>query len=76
MVLSTINPATNKIIKEYPEMSHDNIKDIIEKSHKAFFRWKNVNFSHRAEIMKKTARILQEDAPDEIAQALRQAFPP
>jgi succinate-semialdehyde dehydrogenase/glutarate-semialdehyde dehydrogenase len=62
MVLRTINPATNKIIKEYPEMSLDDIKDIIEKSQKAFFSWKNVNFNHRAEIMKKAARILQEDA--------------
>jgi succinate-semialdehyde dehydrogenase/glutarate-semialdehyde dehydrogenase len=62
MALKSINPATNATIKEYPEMSFDDVRDIIEKSHLAFLKWKNVSFIQRAEKMKKAARILREEA--------------
>jgi len=62
MTIKSINPATNETIKKYPEMSLDDVSDIIEKSHGEFLKWKNVSFSQRAEKMKKAARILRENA--------------
>jgi succinate-semialdehyde dehydrogenase/glutarate-semialdehyde dehydrogenase len=62
MVIRSINPATNETFKEYREMSLADINDIIEKSHEAFLKWKNEDFSLRAAKIKKVARILRENA--------------
>lgn len=59
MTLEAINPATNKVIQSYDEMSHDEVEQILEKTHQAYLLWKEVNFSKRAQTMKKCAQILR-----------------
>ena len=59
MIIEAINPATNKVIRSYNEMSHDEVEQILEKTHQAYLLWKEVDFSKRAQIMKKCAQILR-----------------
>ena len=59
MTIETINPATNKVIRSYNEMSYDEVEQILEKTHQAYLLWKEVDFSKRAQTMKKCAQILR-----------------
>ena len=59
MTIEAINPATNKVIQSYNEMSHDEVEQILEKTHQAYLLWKEVDFPKRAQTMKKCAQILR-----------------
>ncbi|MBD3233050.1 MAG: aldehyde dehydrogenase family protein [candidate division Zixibacteria bacterium] len=59
--MKAINPATNKLIKEYQEHSSDDVKQIIESVNNEQRSWKNTDFPHRSELMKKAADILRSD---------------
>ena len=59
MTIEAINPATNKVIQSYNEMSHDEVEQILEKTHQAYLLWKEVDFSKRTQTMKKCAQILR-----------------
>ncbi len=54
----SINPATEKEIKEFPDMNDNEIKKLLEKSNKVFLEWRNTSFSHRAGKMKNAHDIL------------------
>jgi succinate-semialdehyde dehydrogenase/glutarate-semialdehyde dehydrogenase len=57
-MLQSINPYTNELIKEYPEMSSSEIDEIIKSVDIAFKNWKNVGFDERAKLMKNAASVL------------------
>lgn len=59
MSITTINPTTDEIIKNYPEMSETEIKDIIEKTQTAFLKWREFDFKQRAVPMRKLAEIFR-----------------
>ncbi len=59
--MKSINPATNHIIKEYKEHSAAETAQIIEKTHKAFKRWRDIAFNDRAEKMHSAAQILRDN---------------
>jgi succinate-semialdehyde dehydrogenase/glutarate-semialdehyde dehydrogenase len=61
MSIESINPATGEKIKSYPEMSPAEVKEIIEKVHEEFQRWRNTDFSMRSSRMKKAAEILRKN---------------
>jgi len=63
-MLQSINPFTEKLIKEYNEMSATEIDEIIQSADKAFTEWKEVDFKQRAELMKNTAQVLQNRKED------------
>lgn len=58
-MIQSINPATGAEIKSYREMSLDEINEIITQSNKAFLRWRNTDFAHRAGKMKNAAKVLR-----------------
>lgn len=62
MTMQVINPATGELIKEYEEITPEEAKDIIEKSHQAFLKWRKTSFAERAKLMKEAAKILRDDA--------------
>lgn len=59
MSFKTINPATEQIIKEYDELSADEIKQKINKTHAAYEDWRRTDFALRKELMLKAAGILR-----------------
>lgn len=64
--IKTVNPATNEVVKEYPEMSSQQIDGILEQADKAFKEWRKESFDKRAEIVHKVAQIML-DRKDELA---------
>ncbi|MCK4653586.1 MAG: NAD-dependent succinate-semialdehyde dehydrogenase [Candidatus Cloacimonetes bacterium] len=68
MIIS-INPANNKVIKEYIELTPDEVKSKIDKAHTAFLNWKETSFEHRAKLMKNAAEILRNKS-NEFAQIM------
>ncbi|WP_428236394.1 NAD-dependent succinate-semialdehyde dehydrogenase [Gracilimonas sp.] len=58
--MKTINPATGKIIKEYDEMSFDEVDEIIQKANAAQADWKQTGFEERGSYLNEIAGILRE----------------
>lgn len=64
MVIKAINPATGNLIKEYHELTLKEVDDILIATNEDYLKWKKTSFSHRAELMKKAANILRDNAED------------
>ena len=60
MNLISINPANNKKINSYQEISKDSINQIIDSSFNAFLEWRNKSFSYRAKKMRHLAELLKQ----------------
>ncbi|AFN73976.1 putative aldehyde dehydrogenase [Melioribacter roseus P3M-2] len=58
MPLKSVNPATGKLIKEFSEMSKNEVEEIISSADAAFRRWKEYDPEHRCELMKKAGNQL------------------
>jgi len=59
-MLQSINPYTDELIKEYPEMSSTEIDEIIKSADIAFKNWENVGFDERAKLIRNAAAVLNE----------------
>lgn len=57
--MKSINPFNNKLIREYPEMTDQEISDSIDKNHLAFQQWKSADFSIRKAKMLLAAHVLR-----------------
>jgi succinate-semialdehyde dehydrogenase/glutarate-semialdehyde dehydrogenase len=62
MAIQSINPATGKLIKEYKELSDQEVIEKIDKSNMAYKTWKNTTFDERKKIMLEMARLYKENA--------------
>ncbi|TFG03325.1 MAG: NAD-dependent succinate-semialdehyde dehydrogenase [Promethearchaeota archaeon] len=60
--MKSINPYNGEIIKEYQEMSLDEIGQIIEQAQESFLTWRNVSFEKKSALMKRAAKILRENS--------------
>lgn len=69
MVQKVINPATGQTVKEYNELSWEDVESLIEDMNKEFHKWRKKPFSERAELMRKAAQILR-DGADEYAKLM------
>ena len=58
-MLTSISPATNKLIKNYEEMMSEESSQIISLADEAFKSWKETTFTHRSELMKNAAKFLR-----------------
>lgn len=63
-MLTSINPANNRIIKTYDEMSYEESKKIISSADDSFNLWKETSFKLRSELMKKAANVLRENSEE------------
>lgn len=60
MSIAAINPATGKTIKEYQEMTPEQVDQAIKDCHAAFAKWRLTSFEHRAGLMKRAAQQLRD----------------
>ncbi len=67
--MKAINPATGELIKDYPEHSESEVKDILGKVDSEFQSWRKTVFSRRGKLMHKAAKILRENG-DEYARIM------
>ena len=59
MSIQSTNPATNKVVKTFDEMSENAVEQSIAKSVETFAIWKNTPYSKRAELLHKVAGLLR-----------------
>jgi len=59
MTITTINPATEEVIKEYSHMSQNEVMAILDDVHKTFLEWKTLLVQQRASYFTKLARVLR-----------------
>ncbi|MHA2111057.1 MAG: NAD-dependent succinate-semialdehyde dehydrogenase [Candidatus Hodarchaeales archaeon] len=69
MTLKVINPYNNELVKEYEEMTPEEVKDILQEVEKEFQKWKRTSFEHRKKLMHKSADILRKNK-DEYAKTM------
>ena len=60
MNLISINPANNKKLNSFQEISKDSINQIIDSSFNTFLEWRNKSFSYRAKKMRHLAELLKQ----------------
>jgi len=60
-IASSINPATGKKIADYKRISKKETLKKIEKSHRAWLKWKKTSFKKRSKLMLKAADILDKN---------------
>lgn len=63
-MLTSINPANNKLIKSYNEMTSEESSNIISLTNESFIKWKETSFKHRSELMKNAAKVLRENSEE------------
>lgn len=61
MTIEALNPATEKVVKQYQGHSNPEILEKIQTARSCFKKWHKVDFSIRAEKMKKVAQILRDN---------------
>ncbi len=60
--MKSINPYSGELIKEYKNNSLSEVVEIIELQNDAYLLWRKTSFLQRSELMKKTAKLLRENA--------------
>jgi succinate-semialdehyde dehydrogenase / glutarate-semialdehyde dehydrogenase len=63
-MLTSINPTNNKLIKNYNEMTYEELSKIISLADVTFTVWKETTFTHRSELMKNAAKVLRENSEE------------
>lgn len=58
--IKTVDPVTNEVVKEYPEMTPQQVDKILEQANKAFKKWRDISFAERANMIRKVASIMLE----------------
>lgn len=59
MSIQTTNPATNKVIKSFDEMTDQQVDNAISLSNTTFKEWKKTNFEQRANLLRKVANLMR-----------------
>ncbi|MBB6002593.1 NAD-dependent succinate-semialdehyde dehydrogenase [Arcicella rosea] len=59
MSIQTINPATNKVIKSFDEMTDSTVDSAVGKATKAFDDWKHTSYEVRAKLLHKVASLMR-----------------
>lgn len=61
MILKSINPYTDQVIREFEEFSEQEVEKILDQSALAFEKWKSTSFEYRGSLMEKAAALLREN---------------
>ncbi len=62
--IETINPATEEHLESFDPFSAAKIDATLDRASRAFSSWRTTAFAHRAELMRKAANILRNEAGD------------
>ena len=68
MALETVNPATDELVRSYPEASTVEVAGILEAAHAAFEDWRVTPFAARATPMRKAAALLRASCAARLAE--------
>jgi succinate-semialdehyde dehydrogenase/glutarate-semialdehyde dehydrogenase len=63
-LIASVNPTSGEIINEYPEMTYEEVDEIIGQAHEAFLNWRKTNFATRADFMRQAAQILRDNTAE------------
>jgi len=58
MTITSMNPATGETIKEYQEMTQEEVRSVIEHNHQAFLGWQWTSYTERAQLIREAAKVL------------------
>ena len=64
MSIKSTNPATNRVVKTFEEMTEENVEKAIAQSAATFKEWKMTDYKKRAETLHKVADLLREKKKD------------
>jgi succinate-semialdehyde dehydrogenase/glutarate-semialdehyde dehydrogenase len=59
--MKAINPATEELIQDYPELSSNEIEERLRRAQEAFHSWRRTPFAERADLLRRAARFLRQD---------------
>ncbi|MHC4448281.1 MAG: NAD-dependent succinate-semialdehyde dehydrogenase [Planctomycetota bacterium] len=59
--MESVNPATGRTIKSYPQMTPQEVEAVVEQAHLAFLAWRTTSFAERAKLMKEAGSVLRHD---------------
>ena len=59
-MIRTIEPATGRALRSYPEMEAAQVREILLRTHQAFQDWRGRSLQRRAEPLRALARLLRE----------------
>ncbi len=59
MAFQTINPATNKVVKSFDEMTDAAVEKAVAKADHTFETWKKTDYKERADLLYKVAGLLR-----------------
>ena len=60
MSIQTTNPATNKVLKSFDEMTDEQVEAAIEKSNTLYQTWKKTSYDDRAKVLHKVAELMRQ----------------
>jgi succinate-semialdehyde dehydrogenase/glutarate-semialdehyde dehydrogenase len=69
MSIQTTNPATNKVLKSFDEMTDEQVEAAIEKSNTFSQTWKKTSYDDRAKVLHKVAELMRQ-RKDEFAELI------
>lgn len=69
MAIQSINPKNKQIIKDFVELSSEQIQSKIEQAQTTFLNWRETDFSERTKLMKNAAQVLR-DRKSELAKII------
>ena len=64
MSIKSTNPATNKMVKTFEEMTEKAVDKAIAQSAATFEEWKKTDYKKRSDILHKVAGLLREKKKD------------
>ncbi len=64
MSIVSIDPSTGNRIREYAEMSPDDVDKVIRSTHETFLEWRNTGFPHRSKLMRNAGAELRENVEE------------
>ena len=64
MAITSINPATGKTLRSYPEHSTRDVEEALERANRAFTLWRRTPFRERSGLMRAAGQVLRARSRD------------
>jgi succinate-semialdehyde dehydrogenase / glutarate-semialdehyde dehydrogenase len=64
MAIATTNPATGETVREFEELSAEQVQEKLQRAAEAFGRWRGTTFTERARLLDRAADILDAEADE------------
>ena len=61
MSIQTVNPATNKVVKSFEEMTDKEVHAAVDQAEKTFHRWRKTTYAERAALLQSSRANAKEE---------------